>query len=194
MTTSSAPFGMRVDRKVGGSPYPIPLNEYRIASLTTATLRSGQPVALNANGAIDELTSAGITTGPTVGVFAGCQFTDPVTKYLMQLPYWPGGTSATDAVAFVVDDPFATFFIQANSSVAVTAVGMVAGITTASYTSGSTYGGVSYGMLNTSTLGTSNGLLRVMGIAKYPGNTAGDAFTVVEVAIANHQFNTTAGI
>lgn len=194
MSTTSAPFGLRVARTVGGTPNPIALNSYRIASLTTATLRSGQPVRLTANGVIDELTSAGITTGPAVGVFAGCQFTDPVTKQLQQLSYWPGGTSATDAVAFIVDNPFQTFYIQANTSVGTTAVGAVAGLTTASYTSGSTYGGVSYGMLNVSSIGTADALLRIMSIAPLPDNEAGDAYTVVEVALANSQFNTTAGV
>lgn len=194
MSTTDAPFGLKRARRLGGTPVNEGFNTYKLLSLTTATIYTGQPVRLTADGAVDELTSAGITTGPAVGVFLGCKFTDPVSKRPTWSRYWPGGTSATDAVAFVVDDPNATFEIQANSSVGATAVGAVAGLTTASYTSGSTAYGGSYGKLAVASITTSNGLLRILGIKDVPGNTASDAYTVVEVQIANHQFNTTAGV
>lgn len=194
MVATSQPFGLQVARAIGGAPHAIGQNAYPIASLTTATLFAGMPVALNANGVVDVCTSAGYSAGPTLGVFAGCQYTDPSTKQRLQRSYWPGGTSATDAIAFVVDNPWQTFFIQANTSVGATAVGQVGGFTTASYTSGSGITGTSYGMLNVSSLGTSAGMLRIIGLQAMPGNAWDDAYTVVEVQIANHQFNTTAGI
>lgn len=194
MVASSAPFGAAVSRAVGAAPHAVGGNTYRIASLTTATIFSGQMVRLTANGVIDELTSAGITTGSTIGVFAGCEYTDPNLGYKLQKKYWPGGTSATDAVAYVIDSPWMTYRLQANSSIGATAVGATIGMTTASYTSGSTLNGSSYGMLNTASIGTADGLFQIIGLSQTPDNAFGDAFTVVEVRIANHQFNTTAGV
>lgn len=194
MTASSAPFGLDVARAVGGAPHAVAGNTYRIASLTTATIFTGQPVRLTSDGVIDILTSAGITTGGAVGIFVGCEYTDPNLGYKLQKKYWPGGTSATDAVAYVIDSPWQTFRIQADSSVGTTAVGAVAGMTTASYTSGSTLNGSSYGMLRVGSIGTSDAMFRIVGFVPTPDNAAGDAYTVVEVAWANHQFNTTAGV
>jgi len=194
MSSTLAPFGLRRVRTVGSRPNSMGIGEYRIASLTTATLYSGQPVAINAAGFVDVLTSAGITTGPTVGVLEGVSYTDPVSKRPVWSGYWPGGTSATDAVAAVDDDPYATFWVQANTSLIAVNVGQLAGLTTASYTSGTTNYGTSYAVLNQSSLGTSNGLMRILRLATLPGNAINDAYTIVEVMFANHQFNTTAGI
>jgi uncharacterized protein (UPF0333 family) len=49
-------------------------------------------------------------------VFVGCQFTNPSTKQIQFQQYWPTGTVAADAVAFVVDDPDVLFKVAAVSA------------------------------------------------------------------------------
>jgi hypothetical protein len=44
-----------------------------------------------------------------IGVFVGCQFTNPTTKQLQFSQYYPASTAANDILAFVVDDPSAVF-------------------------------------------------------------------------------------
>jgi hypothetical protein len=44
-----------------------------------------------------------------IGVFVGCQFTNPTTKQLQFSQYYPASTAADDILAFVVDDPSALF-------------------------------------------------------------------------------------
>jgi hypothetical protein len=40
-----------------------------------------------------------------IGIFLGCSYTSPTLKYKVFSQYWPTGTSASDAVAIVADDP-----------------------------------------------------------------------------------------
>jgi hypothetical protein len=51
-----------------------------------------------------------------VGVFVGCSFTDPNTNQVVYSQLWPTGTVASDAMAFVVDDPSVLFTIQADGA------------------------------------------------------------------------------
>jgi len=49
------------------------------------------------------------TLGTVTGVFLGCSYTNPTTKQRQFAQYWPGGTTAGDAVAIVCDDPDTVF-------------------------------------------------------------------------------------
>ena len=51
-----------------------------------------------------------------VGIFMGCSFTDPNTKQLTFSQLWPASTVASDAMAFVVDNPNVEFVIQADGA------------------------------------------------------------------------------
>ena len=46
----------------------------------------------------------------------GCRYTDPNTKQLTFSQVFPASTVASDAMAFVVDDPNVLFTIQADGS------------------------------------------------------------------------------
>jgi hypothetical protein len=73
-------------------------------------------------------TGAGATTGSlgTVGIFLGCNYTDPVTKQKRYSQYWPAGTLAGDAFAVVTDDPDTLFQVAVTSTTGTTAIGSVA--------------------------------------------------------------------
>jgi len=75
-------------------------------------------------------TGAGATTGAagggSVGVFLGCNYTDPVTKQKRYSQYWPASTLAGDAYAVVTDDPDTLFQVAVASTQGATAIGSVA--------------------------------------------------------------------
>ena len=102
-----------------------------------------------------------------LGVFRGCQYTNSNGEVIFSA-YWPSGTVASDAVAFVVDDPNALFEIQsaATGSVVQTVVGNNADIV---YTSGSTKTGISAVEISGTTAATS-AQLRIVGFSGDPDN------------------------
>jgi hypothetical protein len=51
-----------------------------------------------------------------VGIFLGCKYTDPSTGQLTFSQLWPASTVASDAMAYVVDDPSVLFAIQADAA------------------------------------------------------------------------------
>ena len=75
-------------------------------------------------------TGAGATTGAaaggSVGVFLGCNYTDPVTKQKRYSQYWPASTLAGDAYAVVTDDPDTLFQVAVASTQGAQAIGSVA--------------------------------------------------------------------
>lgn len=110
-------------------------------------------------------TGAGATTGSlgSVGIFLGCNYTDPVTKQKRYSQYWPAGTLAGDAFAVVTDDPDTLFQVavaatqgaQAIGSAATAMIGLnIAGSDLAgNVNTGDSYNGVlASNVANTSTL------------------------------------------
>jgi hypothetical protein len=73
-------------------------------------------------------TGAGATTGSlgSVGIFLGCNYTDPVTKQKRYSQYWPANTLAGDAFAVVTDDPDTLFQVAVASTQGAQAIGSVA--------------------------------------------------------------------
>jgi len=73
-------------------------------------------------------TGAGATTGSlgTVGIFLGCNYTDPVTKQKRYSQYWPANTLAGDGVAVVTDDPDTLFKTAVVATTGTQAIGSAA--------------------------------------------------------------------
>jgi hypothetical protein len=114
--TVSAPYGFKPINRVDGMPYAGATRSLAIAN-TAAAIYNGDLVQIVGTGTIERF--SGTTTGSPAGVFMGCRYTNPVTKQPTYAQYWPANTAITDAVAYVVDDPFAAF------QVAVTTAGSV---------------------------------------------------------------------
>lgn len=148
-------------------------NEYSIASGTAGSIYTGQPVRLSA-GYVVGLTSAGEATD---GVFQGCRYVENGEQKFKA--YWPGGTSATDAVALVIDNPSQTYVIQANSTITQAAVG--SNIAVSGVAGGSTFTGQSSMVAKGSVVSTTGLDLRIVGVVNEPGNAIGDAYTKIEV-------------
>lgn len=176
MASVAAPYGLRPVNLIGGQPYAGSTRMFRIANAYAANIFYGQPVASNGNGFIqaDTSTTALPATG-VVGVFMGCTYTDPSLKIKVFKQYWPTGTIATDAEAYVVDDPDVVMQVQADEAVAQTALGANIALVTSA---GSTGTGNSTTAADGSSIAASATLpLRIVGFVDAPDSVAGDAYT-----------------
>ena len=112
--TVSAPYGLKPVNLIGGQVYAGSTRLLKIASGYAANIFYGDVVKLVSTGTVEKDT--GTTTGTPVGVFLGCTYTDPSSKQPRWSQYWPTGTVASDAQAYVVDDPDILFKVAAVSS------------------------------------------------------------------------------
>lgn len=120
--TVSAPYGLIPVQLLGGRVYAGATRMIPIASGYATDLLFGDVVNLAADGTLQKDT--GTSTATPVGVFLGCQYTNPSTKQWLQTQYWPASTVASDAFAVVADDPQLLFKVAAVSATTViTALG-----------------------------------------------------------------------
>jgi hypothetical protein len=111
MSTVKSLTGFRPSRVRGAGANPEGANEYRIASAYSSSIFTGD-IVTNAAGYVNVLAT---TTDKALGVFMGCRYV--ANGQPTWSPYWPANTSATEAFAMVVDNPMATFVVQADASV-----------------------------------------------------------------------------
>ena len=114
MANKDAAFGLRPSRMMGGAPYSGGQSRYRIASNLAGKIFLGDLVKQVTGGGIER--AAASSTVPVVGVFNGCQYTDPTTGEQVFKNYYPGSIAASDIIAFVIDDPSVVFEVQADAA------------------------------------------------------------------------------
>lgn len=127
----SGPYGLKAVNEIGGLPYAGSTRMIPIAAGYASNLFYGDIVQLSGGTAIaGAYTPASSPTTPiagTIGVFVGCEYTQPVTGQKLRAQYWPSGTLAQDAVAYVIDDPRTVFRVavgsQATSTLSATSSG-----------------------------------------------------------------------
>jgi len=135
MAAVSSPYGLKAINLIGGLPYAGSTRMVPIASGYATNIYFGSIVCIIADGSLNIVTATGAdattnawpdgsshATG-AVGIFVGCSYTSPSTKQKLFSQFWPTGTVASDAVAYVVDDDRAVFQVQAAGTVAATALG-----------------------------------------------------------------------
>ena len=176
MATTATPYGARpVGTLSASGSFTGKARAYNIASGYATAIYAGDFVEVVAAGVVEKDT--GTATLTPVGIFVGCEYTDPTSGQLVQDQYWPASTVAADAIAFVVDDPYVLFEIQADGTVAQADLGQNAGV---AQVAGTTTMKRSRNALDQSTLNTTNTLpLRVVDFVRRPDTVAGDAFTDV---------------
>ena len=181
MGSANAPFGLRPAYHPSGLDRAQALTN-GIASGYTTDILKGAPVKYTTSGTLNVLTS----TEAFAGAFAGVEFTDSTGRRRVS-NYWPASTVATNIIAYFYNDPLIVYEIQADGVVAQTAIGDNANFS--NLTAGSTTTGLSQCTMSSSLTGSSAyGQLRIVDIAPYPDNAWGDAYTVVRVTMALHQF------
>jgi len=114
MANKDAAFGLRPSRMMGGAPYSGGQSRYRIGTSLAGAIFQGDLVKQVTGGGIER--AAASSTVPVVGVFNGCQYTDPTTGEQVFKNYYPGGVAASDIIAFVIDDPSVVFEVQADAA------------------------------------------------------------------------------
>jgi hypothetical protein len=166
---------------------------YTITSTYAANIFSGDPVKLTDNGVVELGTSDGTRSGTAggvllLGIFAGCQYLDASGKPTIS-PFWPSGTTGTEIVAWVYDDPETLFDVQYdNPSVGTTvqtAVGEQCDWTIAS-PGGSTRTGLSNTYLTA--IQSTSGQFQITGFAYNINDSLTDAYVQVTVRINEHQY------
>lgn len=104
----SAPYGLKPINLIGGQVFAGATREYAIPYAYATDIFYGDIVGLS-RGNVERLSVSTGTAGTVTGVFLGCSYTNPTTKQRQFAQYWPGGTTAGDAVAIVCEDPDQVF-------------------------------------------------------------------------------------
>ena len=183
MSATSAPFGLRPAFHPSGLDRAQALAGGIVTAYANDILK-GQPVKYVTGGVIEEVTS----TEAFVGAFDGVEWTDTTGRRRVS-NYWPALTSyqTGSCVSYFYNDPNIVYEIQADGTVNQSSIGDEANFV--NLTAGSTVTGLSQCRLNSTLVGANNvGQMRIVDIAPYPGNDWGDAFTIVRVTVAAHQF------
>ncbi len=185
MAQSFAPFGLRAIAALGTHgnevrAYPLP------NGANCPDLGKGSPVKLSGG----VITSVGTGGGPVLGVAAGFAWLDPTTKQPQLKNSIPADTSSAGLydgsdrpTAYVVDNPFALFMIQADASVTAGDLGLNFDVTASGGDVNSVYGTSQYTLdasTRTSAVGTA---LKLVGLANIPDNNWGDPYPIVIVKL-----------
>jgi len=197
--TIDGPYGLQPVKMLDNSPYNGATRLYRIASAYATNIFHGDVVKLVTGGTVERDTADAAMT--PIGVFMGCTFTDPGTSQPTFKQYWPASTVASDAFAYVVDDPNVLFKVAVISSAASSTVVMAdlaitdigANVQMVDNT-GSTVTGNSKIAVDDTSATTNTFPLRVVDVVT-DTKTSSTAFPEVFVKwCAGHQFDNTTGV
>ena len=120
MSSTAAPFGLRPIGRLDNGSQEV-FRQYPIASAYGTNICTGDIVQLVDGGTATTIQKQSATGDDStaidiVGIFMGCKYTDPNTNQLTFSQKWPASTVASDAMAYVVDDPNVLFAIQADGA------------------------------------------------------------------------------
>jgi len=205
MATSAAPYGARPIGTLSASgSYTGKVRHLPIGSTYGTAIFNGDFVKLASDGEVE--LDSGTTALTAVGIFVGCSYTPSTTNQKTFNTQWPASTTATDAMAYVIDDPHVVFQMQADEAMNTTDRGLNASVV---QTAGSTSIGRSKNALDGSTPATTNTLpLRIIDFVDGPkslppkGTTASDAYPDVIVkfnaassgSASNHSYLNATGV
>ena len=196
MSATSAPFGFRPSFHNSGQMRP---KAYTITTGFAANIFAGDPVKLVDAGTIQLGTTNGLRADaaddiPVLGIFAGVEYNDSLGKPTIS-PFWPTGTTATNIVAYVYDDPETLFDVQLtnpnyatpapNNSVQTEVGEMFGWVYNNSTSGGSTSTGLSLASLTTASGKT---MFQVTRFANNIADSLTDQYIVATVRINLHQY------
>lgn len=182
--TIDAPYGLKPINLIGGQVFAGSTRMIPIAQAYNTGIFNGDVVQMAATGtvivsalAIQATSQAVQTVVPaTVGVFLGCEYSPPTGPLFgkQRAQFWPAGTAAIDAVAYVVDDPD-TVFKSAVLSMPASASNTATALSTIGYMSPAFVGtNVYYVGANVGSTFTGNSTGGVVGNTAAAGNGAGN--------------------
>lgn len=203
MSSVNAPFGLRPAFHPSGLDRAQGLANGITSGLNVAILK-GQPVVYStaatvgstgaANGTIIPAATPGASAATAayscIGAFAGVEWTDTTGRRRVNNSWVAGTTFQTGScVAYFYNDPNIVYEIQADATLAQTAIGGEYNFS--NITAGSTVTGLGQCTLGASTAQANGaqGQMRVVDIAQNVDNAWGDAFTAVRVVLTYPQIN-----
>ena len=200
--TVSAPYGLQPINSVDGKPYAGATRQLPIASTYNTAIFNGDIVRVAAGGTIQKSTvtvdSTTAAANNTYGVFMGVQYTNAQGQ-TVQAQYYPGNAAASNAIAYVVDDPMAAFKVavtfSGNATVTTVNQSIVGTNMSIRQGTGNTITGDSaVSVFATNAQGNASTLpLRVIAVVPDTASNA-TAFTEVVVKFNNHQYDVTTGL
>ena len=205
MSATATPYGARPIGTLSASgSWSGKVRHLPIGSGYGTAIMNGDFVKLVADGDIE--LDNGTTALTAVGIFVGCSYTPSTTDQKTFNTQWPASTVASDAMAYVIDDPHVVFQMQGDEAMDTTDRGLNAAVV---YTIGSTSIGKSKSKLDGSSPATTNTLpLRILDFVDGPsskapvGSTASDAYPDVIVkfnaassgSASNHSYLNATGV
>jgi hypothetical protein len=183
MANADAAFGFIPTRHMSGNAPRT--NKYTCASALAENIFKGDLCIIIATGLITPHTATEVNN---IGVFDGCSYTASDGSYVYS-EYWPTGTSATDIILYIYDDPYTVFKVQSAGTPAQTNIGNCADVVAGA---GSTTTGQS-GFEISGTMAAGTATCKIMALYDAPENTFA-ANAVMEVLINEHILKDGAGI
>jgi|TARA_B110000285_G_C15081056_1_gene593527 hypothetical protein len=183
MANADAAFGFVPTRHMSGNAPRT--NKYTCASELAENIFKGDLCIIIATGLITPHTATEVNN---IGVFDGCSYTASDGSYVYS-EYWPTGTTATDIILYIYDDPYTVFKVQSAGTTAQTNIGNCADVVAGA---GSTITGQS-GFELSGTMAAGTATCKIMALYDAPENTFG-ANAVMEVLINEHILKDGAGI
>jgi len=183
MANVDAAFGFVPVRHMSGN---VPrANKYTLASGLAENIFTGDLCILISTGLLTPHTA---TETNNIGVFAGCSYTASDGSYVYS-QYWPTGTTATNIIAYIYDDPYIVYKVQSAGTTAQTNIGNCADVVAGA---GSTTTGQS-GFEISGTMAAGTATCKIIGLWESPDNAFG-ANAIMEVLINEHILKDGAGI
>jgi len=117
--TVSAPYGLEAINRVDFMPYAGATRQLPIASTYNTAIFNGDIVMVKGGSIIKSNVTVDSTTDNTAnltyGVFVGVQYVNS-QQQTVQAQYYPGNSSASSAIAYIVDDSQAAFKVAVTFS------------------------------------------------------------------------------
>ena len=124
----------------------------------------------------------------------GCFYTDPSTSKPRFNNTFPNGTAASDAIAFVADDPDQLYIAQQDSAVSTLVAADLNQNCDLVFGAGSTTTGISGVEIDSSSKNTTAALnVKLIDFYDTPSNDATASNSVLVVKINNHELNSGTG-
>ena len=173
MAATASPYGFVPVNRLGGYNN----GSYRQLKVTNSygtSIFFGDAVSLVAAGTVEASQAA--TTVRPIGIFQGCNFSDPSLNYKVFSQMWTASVVSTDVLASVADDPRLVMQAQVAGTIAQTQLGL--NFEASTYAAGNTNIGKSIVSLEITTPATTNTFpFRSIDFVDGPDSSVGDAFT-----------------
>ena len=180
MSSVASPFGLRPAFHPSG-----------IVRQQQGTITSGLPSDIfqfspvRSDDATGNIVPAAATSQNVIGAFMGVEWTGTDGRRRVG-NRWEANTVGSDIVAYFTSDPQMVYEIQADGPVNQANIGDQADYNALG---GNTTTGLSNVSLETASMDNLAATLRIIGVNPGADNVVGDAFTIVQVQIAEHAYN-----